>query len=184
MPMDLSALPKWKQKPPKGGKDLAGKGKGDKGKGKGQGSKPHDPHKTQGSQGGGQGQGKGKEVVCWYCEKKGHTKAECRKKQADDKKKNGKGNGGKPRKPHAASPAEEEPDPILASPTLPEERDYVAALTLPQKARGFRDILVDTGAGSHLFTKGFDSKAQAVGGPTGAGMITVTGALKHGPKET
>ena len=87
MPMDLSALPKWKQKPPKGGKDLAGKGKGDKGKGKGQGSKPHDPHKTQGSQGGGQGQGKGKEVVWWYCEKKGHTKAECRKSKQTTRRK-------------------------------------------------------------------------------------------------
>ncbi|CAE7692305.1 GIP [Symbiodinium sp. CCMP2456] len=74
VPMDMSALPKWKQ--------------------------------GQGSQGGGQGQGKGKEVVCWYCEKKGHTK--------------------------------EEPEPMLASPTLAEERDYVAAVTLPQEAQGFK----------------------------------------------
>ena len=47
---------------------------------------------------------------------------------------------------------------MLASPTLAEERDCVAALTLPQEAQGFRHILVDTGAGSHLFTKGFDSQ--------------------------
>ena len=187
VPMDLSALPKWKQKAPKGAKDAAGKGKGSKGKDKGQGSgsgKPSGPQRSQGSQGGGQGQGKGKDVICWYCEKKGHTKAECRKKQADDKQKAGKGNGGKPRRPHAASPAEEEPEPMLASPTLAEERGYVAAVTLPQEAQGFRDVLVDTGAGSHLFTKGFDSSAQAVGGPTGAGMVTVTGEpLSTGEKK-
>ena len=73
---------------------------------------------------------------------------------------------------------------MLASPTLAEERDCVAALTLPQEAQGFRHILVDTGAGSHLFTKGFDSQAQAVGGPTGAGMVTVTGEpLSTGQKK-
>ena len=43
---------------------------------------------------------------------------------------------------------------MLASPTLAEERDCVAALTLPQEAQGFRHILVDTGAGSHLLQKG------------------------------
>ena len=146
VPMDLSALPKWKQKAPKGAKDAAGKGKGNKGKDKGQGSgsgKPSGPQRPQ-----------------------------------------GKGNGGKPRRPHAASPAEEEPEPMLASPTLTEERGYVAAVTLPQEAQGFRDVLVDTGAGSHLFTKGFDSSAQAVGGPTGAGMVTVTGEpLSTGEKK-
>ena len=73
---------------------------------------------------------------------------------------------------------------MLASPTLAEERDCVAALTLPQEAQGFRHILVDTGAGSHLFTKGFDSQAQAVGGPTGAGMVAVTGEpLSTGQKK-
>ena len=49
----------------------------------------------------------------------------------------------------------------------------MAATTVPNEARtqGFRDALVDTGTGSHLFTKGFDAVAQTVGGPTGAGMV-------------
>ena len=70
-----------------------------------------------------------------------------------------KGKGGKGRKPHAAGPTEE-PEPLSATPT------FVAAVTVPNEARthGFRDVLVDTGAGSHLFTKEFDTSAQTVGG--------------------
>ena len=57
--------------------------KGDKGKG-GKGDKV--------KKGGGRGSGDKSQIVCWYCEKKGHYQEECRQRIADEKKK-GKGHG-------------------------------------------------------------------------------------------
>ena len=45
------------------------------------------------------------------------------------------------------------------------------------------EVLVDTGAGSHLFVKGFDPKSKVVGDSGGRGLVTVTGEpLTTGPK--
>ena len=57
--------------------------KGDKGKG-GKGDKV--------KKGGGRGSGDKSQIVCWYCERKGHYQEECRQRIADEKKK-GKGHG-------------------------------------------------------------------------------------------
>ena len=44
-------------------------------------------------------------------------------------------------------------------------------------------VLVDTGAGSHLFVKGFDRGSQIVPGSGGKELVTVTGeSLNSGPK--
>ncbi|CAE7337188.1 unnamed protein product [Symbiodinium sp. CCMP2592] len=165
-PMDLGAAP-WKKGKEKGkGKDK-GKGKGDKG-GKGQGSDKQKP----------QGANPNKDRECWYCHKKGHVEAECRKKQADAKAKpkaKAKG-GGKNRTPHAASPAEgeEEPEPMSASPQEPDLCFGVVAAT-PSTEASETEVLVDTGAGSHLFRKGFDAGALLGSRVSGPGMVTVTG---------
>ena len=57
--------------------------KGDKGKG-GKGDKV--------KKDGGRGSGDKSQIVCWYCERKGHYQEECRQRIADEKKK-GKGHG-------------------------------------------------------------------------------------------
>ena len=65
-PMGIDAVYKGKSKN-KGGKGDKGKGKGGKPKEKGkENSPPHDPN-----------------VVCYYCNGKGHRKAVCRKRLAD-----------------------------------------------------------------------------------------------------
>ena len=90
----------------------------------------------------------------------GHIKSECRKRIADEKTAQG---GGKNR-PHSGAPhAEEEPEPMGASPEL------IAGCVGLEK-----DILTDSGAGSHLFEKGFDKHAIHVGSAR-VGMVTVTG---------
>ena len=50
---------------------------------------------TKGSKGASKGSGKKQdsEVVCWYCEKKGHRASDCRKKQRDND--SGKSKGSK-----------------------------------------------------------------------------------------
>ena len=165
-PMDIGAVP-GKGRGKTKGKEK-GKGKGQKGASKGNTQNPN------------------KDKECHYCHKMGHISSECRKKARDEaeKKKNnnkgkdkGKGSGGKNR-PHAASPAEE-PEPLSATPA--EDPDYVAALTL--EASQGSEVLVDTGAGSHLFVKGFDPNSQVVGSGVGKGLVTVTGEpLSVGPK--
>ncbi|CAE7038143.1 unnamed protein product, partial [Symbiodinium sp. CCMP2592] len=84
--------------------------------------------------------------------------------------------GGKNRTPHAASPAEgeEEPEPMSASPQEPDLCFGVVAAT-PSTEASETEVLVDTGAGSHLFRKGFDSGALLGSRVSGPGMVTVTG---------
>ena len=153
-PMDIGALPKGK-----GGKGKKGKGdqKGGKGSGK---SATKD--------------GKGKETPktnpnadkeCFYCKKKGHVKAECRKKAADDKQKS-KGSG-KHRTPNAAAPSDE-PEPMSATPT--QETTFIASAIAGQ-----HEVLVDTGAGMHLFQAGFDQFATKLNSKANTGLVTVTG---------
>ena len=154
VPMDISAAPfKGKGKGKKGdtkGKDPKGKGKsenkGGKGKNtKGKNSSTENPHKDK---------------ECRYCHKMGHIKSECRKRIADEKNAQGSGKN----RPHSGAPhAEEEPEPMGASPEL------IAGCVGLEK-----DILIDSGAGSHLFEKGFDEHAINVGSAR-VGMVTVTG---------
>ena len=103
--------------------------------------------------------------ICHYCQKLGHIKSECRKKQADDKAKQGKGGSGKHRATTAAAP-EGEPEPMSASP-LVETNELVAAMS---------EILVDAGAGSNIFRAGFDPNAKDLADP-GKTLVTVTGEL-------
>ena len=154
VPMDISAARyKGKGKGKKGdtkGKDPKGKGKsedkGRKGKSsKGKTQKTENPHKDK---------------ECRYCHKMGHIKSECRKRIADEKAAQGSGKN----RPHSGVPhAEEEPEPMGASPEL------IAGCVGLEK-----DILIDSGAGSHLFEKGFDDNAINVGSSR-VGMVTVTG---------
>ena len=154
VPMDISTAPyKGKGKGKKGdtkGKDPKGKGKsedkGGKGKSsKGKTQKTENPHKDK---------------ECRYCHKMGHIKSECRKRIADEKAAQGSGKN----RPHSGVPyAEEEPEPMGASPEL------IAGCVSLEK-----DILIDSGAGSHLFEKGFDDNAINIGSSR-IGMVTVTG---------
>ena len=163
--MEIGATPNAKGKGgKKGGKKGDGKNsKGDsKGKGKGTQQAPQNPNKDK---------------SCFYCGKQGHLKSECRKRISDEKNAQGKGSSkgkpkakanpgsGKPR-PNAASP-DDEPEPLSA---YPEETLIAAAVN-----NGTQEILVDTGAGSHLFVKGFDSHARSVSKGSNVGMVTVTG---------
>ena len=126
-----------------------------------------------------------KDKTCHYCHKVGHMSSECRKRIKDEAKKakkeaKGKGRGGKNRPPHAASPAEE-PEPLSATPSQEPNAGYVAAVTL--EAGQGSEVLVDTGAGSHLFVKGFDPNSKAVGKGSGKNLVTVPGEpLSIGPK--
>ena len=87
---------------------------------------------------------------CRYCHKMGHIKADCRKRLADEAKDTkGKKGSGKPRT-HAAAP-DQEPEPASAM------VDLIAGVVPRQQ------ILVDTGAGNHLFPKGFDKYAVNLG---------------------
>jgi hypothetical protein len=156
VPMDIGALPNRK-----------GKGKGGKTGGKGK-----DPGKF--TKGGKSKDGKGKpstssenphkDKQCRYCHKFGHIKAACRKMQNDEK--NGKTNKGSGKhRPHAGTPSpDEEPEPMGASP------DLIAGVL-----DAGLEVLVDSGAGSHLFTKGFDKHAIEVDSKPDNGMVTVTG---------
>ena len=140
---------------------LKGKEGGDKGGKKG----GKDKTKPWGPKGGGQPSTPApkanphKDKTCHYCQKLGHISSECRKRIKDEAEKakekdaKGKGKGGKNRPPHAARCAEE-PEPLSATPSQEPGADYVAALTL--KAGQSSEVLVDAGAGSHLFVKGFD----------------------------
>ena len=154
-PMDVGAMP-WK--PGKGkpkGKDSKGMGKGKEAKGKSSGKAAGSPAP--------------KEKTCFYCGKAGHLKADCRKKAYDDKKaledkKGGsKGEGkGKAKQKTAAALPEEEPEPVSGV-----VETIVAGAPMHK-------VLVDTGAGDHLFMKGFDPAATTIHG-TGRPLVTVTG---------
>ena len=152
-PMEIGATP---GKYGKGDGKAKGKGKHEKGKGK---------------KGDGKGNGKANahaDKKCHYCGKTGHIKSECRKKAADEKAASGH-KGGKAKgkgKPAGAVP-EEEPEPVSGA-LMPEDLSYVAASPLKQM------ILVDTGAGDHLFQAGFDPKAVEAPGK-GRQLMTVTG---------
>ena len=181
--MDIGAAPnkgKGKDKPPKGGGKDKDKGKqkgtGGQGSGKEKGLESSTSHKSSSPN---NPSNPNSQRECFYCKKKGHVKADCRKRIADEKAK-AKGGGGKNRSPHAASPAEE-PEPLSAAPV--QEEDYVAALTLAAAPAARTQVLVDTGAGSHLFVKGFDKGSQIVPGSGGKELVTVTGkSLNSGPK--
>ena len=152
--MDIGAVPykgKGRDKAPKGGGKDKGKQKsaGGQGFGKGKGSSSSTSYKGSSPN---NSSNPNSQKECFYCKKKGHVKADCRKRIADEKAK-AKGGGGKTRSPHAASPAEE-PEPLSASPV--QEEDRIAALTLAAAPAARTQVLVDTGAGSHLFVKGFD----------------------------
>ena len=101
--------------------------------------------------------------------RRGHLKADCRKKAYDDKKaledkKGGsKGEGkGKAKQKTAAALPEEEPEPVSGV------METIVAGAPVHK------VLVDTGAGDHLFMKGFDPAATTIHG-TGRPLVTVTG---------
>ena len=179
--MDIGAAPykgKGKDKTPKGGGKDKGKqkGAGGQGSGKGRGSGSSTSYKSSSPS---NPSNLNSQKECFYCKKKGHVKADCRKRIADEKAK-AKGGGFKTRSPHAASPAEE-PEPLSASPV--QEEDHVAALTLAAAPAARTQVLVDTGAGSHLFVKGFDKGSQVVPGSGGKELVTVTGeSLSSGPK--
>ena len=158
-PMDIGATPQG------GKKGKEGKGKGKDGKGKeGKGKK--------GEKGGGKtSSAPAKKRPCFYCQKPGRTKAECRKGLADLKKAEGKG--------RTAAAAPEAPEP---------EGESVAASTLCVAAPAAdvgnckHKLLVDTGAGGGLAPKGFDCEAVSVADPQ-VSMRTVTGEpLKLGRK--
>ena len=179
--MDIGAAPnkgKGKDKPTKGGGKDKGKqkGTGGQGSGKGKGLGSSTSHKSSSPN---SPSNPNSQRECFYCKKKGHVKADCRKRIADEKAK-AKGGGGKTRSAHAASPAEE-PEPLSAAPV--QEEDYVAALTLAAAPAARTQVLVDAGAGSHLFVKGFDKGSQIVPGSGGKELVTVTGeSLSSGPK--
>ena len=157
-PMEIGAVPQKGKKGDGKGKGKP-KGKGDgkptssnKGNGKGKGGKPDNPHRDK---------------ECRYCKKMGHIKADCRKRMADEKAAKGKQNS--QRKPNAAAPHDDEPEPLSAAVdgTLPE---LIAAFPNSSK-----HVLVDTGAGSHLFEKDFDPNATNTTKGSSSGMVTVTG---------
>ena len=158
-PMDIGATPQG------GKKGKEGKGKGKDGKGKeGKGKK--------GEKGGGKtSSAPAKKGPCFYFQKPGHTKAECRKRLADLKKAEGKG--------RTAAAAPEAPEP---------EGESVAASTLCVAAPAAdvgnckHKLLVDTGAGGGLAPTGFDCEAVSVA-ESQVSMRTVTGEpLKLGRK--
>ena len=158
-PMDVGATPQG------GKKGKEGKGKGKDGKGKeGKGKK--------GEKGGGKtSSAPAKKGPCFYCQKPGHTKAECRKRLADLKKAEGKG--------RTAAAAPEAPEP---------EGESVAASTFCVAAPAAdvgsckHKLLVDTGAGGGLAPKGFDCEGVSVADSL-VSMRTVTGEpLKLGRK--
>ena len=175
-PMDIGAVPLTK-----GGKK--GKGK-DKSSGKGQGGKTGKGKDQKDSKGkGSSSSNPNANKECHYCHKLGHLKADCRKKQADDKARNQKGGSGKgsgkPRT-QAAAPEAAEPEPMTAVPQgiYDGECSLIASLVARQ------DILVDTRAGSNLFVKNFHPCAVDCNTMDRKTLTTVTGEpLEVGPKK-
>eukprot|EP00439_Symbiodinium_sp_Y106_P010479 s4429_g1.t1 len=102
---------------------------------------------------------------------KGKDKGKGGGKGKDKGKGGGKGNPG----PTAAAP-EDESEPVLATPTI--VAGTVAASTEPDAATALPEILVDTGAGSHRFQKGFDPEAVP-GKSLNKQLVTVTGEALH-----
>ena len=149
--IDIDAIPQG------GKKGKEGKGKGKDGKGKEGKGKKGDKigEKTSSTP--------VEKTPCFYCQKPGHTKTECRKRLADLKKAEGKG--------RTAAAAPEAPEP---------EGESAAASTLSVAAlaagvsNSSHKLLVDTGAGGGLAPKGFDSEAVSVVDAQ-ASMRTVTG---------
>ena len=143
-----------------------------KAKGKGKDGKGKEGKGKKGEKGGGKSSSAPtKKGPCFYCQKPGHTKAECRKRLADLKKAEGKG--------RTAAAAPEGPGP---------EGESVAASALCVAAPAAElgnckhKLLVDTGAGGGLAPKGFECEAVSVA-DSQVSMRTVTGEpLKLGRK--
>ena len=150
VPMEIGGVPKGKSK-------SKGQSKGPKGKGK------SNDQKGSSSKGKGQGQSghkcenPNKDKECHYRHRKGHLKADCRVRIKDEKRKGGKGN--KP-KGNAAIPEEEPQGEPLSVTVDQDELDSFVAGAIDSK----KWILVDSGAGSHLFTKDFDPHSQKQNG--------------------
>ena len=105
-----------------------------------------------------------KDKECHYCHKKGHLKSDCRQRMKDEK---GKGKGGKI---SAAAVPQEEPQSEPLSATIADESDsWIAGVFNSQM------ILVDTGAGAHMFSKDFDPHARTKPPVTKSNLVTVTG---------
>ena len=156
--MDIGAFPKG-NKGDRGGKGKD-KGKDSKGKDKGKG-KGKDKDKSNSAGGGGAGKG---QRICFYCNKPGHTKQECRERLADLKKaESAKG------RTAAAVPESSEP-----------EGESVAASTLRVAVPvagvqgSSKRLLVDTGAGGGIAPRGFDPQAQEALGEA-INMKTIAG---------
>ena len=165
-PMQLGATP-WKT-----GKGKDTKGKDQKGKGKSKDGKGKDP----------KGKGKGekpKDRVCFYCQKSGHVKADCRKRMRDLKeaeKGKGKTNASLV-EPEPSSPPQ--PQPAAALP-LAEDLRYIAGLPFEDDpyiiaSLSQTRIMVDSGSGAHVFPTNFDEHAISVHGEC-ARLATITGA--------
>ena len=171
-PMDIGALPK--------GKGKKGKGKGkskDSGKGKGETKNNVD----------------NKDKECFYCKKKGHVKAECRKRLADLKKAEGSNrpaggtaaqpgsggaassNAGQPKAKGKAAPAGgvvATDDFVCALPCTSctsDEFHVVGNVTANEHL-----MLVDTGCGAHVFPRNFDEHSVE-GASSKVSLATVTG---------
>ncbi|CAE7288216.1 unnamed protein product, partial [Symbiodinium necroappetens] len=115
---------------------------------------------------------------CFYCQKMGHTKAECRKRLADPDLKKAEQKAGKGR-PAAAAPEEEPEQESVAASTL---CVAVPACSLPTESPKHK-LLLDTGAGGGLAPCGFDFEAQQFPGPK-VSMTTFTGEpLELGKKK-
>ena len=161
VPMEIGGVPKGKTKGKGQNKGPKGKGKsndqkGSSSKGKGQGQSGH------------KGENPNKDKECHYCHRKGHLKADCRVRIRDEKNKSGKGS--KP-KGNAAIPEEEPQGEPLSATVDQDELDSFVAGAIDSK----KWILVDSGAGSHLFTKDFDPHSQSRTAVHRNNLVTVTG---------
>ena len=139
VPMEIGGVPEGKNR----GKD---QNKGPKGKGKSNGQKGSSSKGKGHGQSGHKGENPNKDKECHYCHGKGHLKADCRARIKDEQGKGGKGN--KP-KGDAAIPEEEPQGDPLSATVDQDDLDSFVAGAIDAK----RLILVDSGAGSHLFTK-------------------------------
>ena len=167
--MDVGAVNK------KGKKGDKGKGKDGKGKGKkGHEGKGPSPSKSATSNA---------EKECFYCKKKGHIKAECRKRIKDLKNAERRPAGGTAAAESGkGSSASMQRNPVAAPAGGVVSDEFVAALPLDDPLvsivgsvqRDPKLILVDSGCGAHIFPKDYDPMASH-GSAQRSSMSTVTG---------